>query len=51
MKAHIGVVGNEFADEMVKLGCGRGNAPVVTEGGVRAAEPSAVGCAKGRVAG
>ena len=53
----MGVAGNEFADEMAKLVCGRGDAPVVTEGGVRAlwkrvraAERSVVGCGMGRVA-
>ena len=57
VKAHVGVAGNWFADEMARLGCERGNAPVVTEGGVRAlwkrvhaAERSVVGCGMGRVA-
>ena len=57
MKAHVGVAGNEFADEMRKLGCNGGGTPVVTEGGVRAlckkihaAERSVVGCGMGRVA-
>ena len=36
MKAHVGVPGNEFTDEMAKLGCMRGDAPIVTKGGVRA---------------
>ena len=51
MKAHVGVLGNEAADEMAKLGCGREDAPFVTEGavralwkGVRAAERLVVGC-------
>ena len=53
----MGVAGNEFADDMAKLGCGRGDDPVVTEGGVRAlwkkiraAERSVVECGMGRVA-
>ena len=53
----MGVVGNELADEMAKLGCGRVGAPLVTEGGVRAlwkriraTERSVVGCRMGRVA-
>ena len=57
LKAHVGVVGNEYADEMAKLGCARGNAPLVTESGVRAlwkgiraAERAVVGCGMGRVA-
>ena len=57
VKAHVGVAGNKFADRMAKLGCERGDAPVVTEGGVsalwkgiRAAERSVVGCGIGRVA-
>ena len=56
VKAHVGVVGNELADEMAKLGCEGMDAPVVTEGGVqalwkgvRAAERSVVGCGMGRV--
>ena len=36
VKAHVGIVGNELANEMVRLGCTRGDPPVVTEGGVRA---------------
>ena len=54
---HVGVAGNEFADEMAKLGCGQGGDPTVTEGrvralwkGIRAAERSVVGCGMGRVA-
>ena len=57
VKAHVGVAENECADAMAKLGCERGDAPVVTEGGVRAlwkgiraAERSVVGCGMGRVA-
>ena len=57
VKAHVGIAGNEFADELAKLGCTREDAPVVTEGGVqarwkgiRAAERSVVGCGMGRVA-
>ena len=53
----MGVAGNECTDEMAKLGCERGDAPVVTEGGVRAlckgmrtAERSVVGCGMVRVA-
>ena len=57
VKAHVGVAGNKFANEMTKLGCAWGDAPFVTEGGVwslwkglRAAELSVVGCGIGRVA-
>ena len=57
VKAHVGVARNEFADEMAKLWCARVDAPVVTEGGVRAlwkglraAEWTVVGCGMGRVA-
>ena len=57
VKAHVGVAENEYADEMARLGCERGNAPMITEGGVRAlwkgvraAERSVVGCGMGRVA-
>ena len=53
----MGVAGNEIADEMAKLGCARGDAPFVTEGGIRAlwkkmraAERTVVGCGVGRVA-
>ena len=56
VKAHVGVAGNELADEMAKLGCERDDAPVVTEGGIRAlwkavrgAERVVVGCGMGRV--
>ena len=34
VKAHVWVVGHEFADEMAKLGCVQGGAPVVTKGGL-----------------
>ena len=51
VKAHVGVVGNESADVIAKLGCGRGGDPVVTEGRVRALwkvfrarDRSVVGC-------
>ena len=54
---HVGVAGNEFADKMAKLGCARGDAPLVMEGGVRAlwkglraTKRSVVGCGMGRVA-
>ena len=57
VKSHVGVAGNEFAEEMAKLGCARGDAHVVTEGGVRALwkevrapERSVVGCGMERVA-
>ena len=52
----MGVAGNEFADEIAKLGCIWDDALSVTEGGVwaiwtslRAAEQSVVGCGIGRV--
>ena len=54
---HVGVAGNKCADEMAKLGCMWGDAPLVTKGGVRAlwkgvraAERSVVGCGMKRVA-
>ena len=57
MKAHIGVVGNECANELAKLGYMRVDAPLVTEGrvralskGVRAVERLVVGCGMGRAA-
>ena len=56
VKAHVGVAGNEFTDEMAKLECERGDVPVVMEGGiralwkkVRAVDYSVVGCGLGRV--
>ena len=36
VKAHVGVDGNEHADQMAKAGCGESLLPQVTEGGVRA---------------
>ena len=36
VKAHVGIAGNEFADQMANLGYEQRDAPVVTEGGVRA---------------
>ena len=33
VKAHVGVAGNEFTDEMAKLGGAYEDSPVVTEGG------------------
>ena len=51
------MAGNELADELAKMGCKRGDSPVVTEGGVRArwkgvraAERLFVGYGMGRVA-
>ena len=58
VKAHVGVAGNELADMAAKVGCGREDAPRVTEGGVRAlwkgvraAERLVAGCGSGRVSG
>ena len=36
MKAYVGVLGNERADELAKVGCLAEGAPQVSEGGVRA---------------
>ena len=36
VKVHVGLAGNEFVDEMEKLGCAWEDAPLVTKGGVRA---------------
>ena len=53
----MGVAENEFPDELAKLGGVWGDAPIVTEGGIRAlwkglraAEHSIVGCRMVRVA-